>query len=41
VAERRELAATVREIMLETAALGKEVDKFIRDACKIRRKNPI
>jgi hypothetical protein len=41
VAERRELAATVREIMLETAALGKEVDKLIRDACKIRRKNSI
>jgi hypothetical protein len=41
VAERRKLAATVREIMLETAALRKEVDEFIRDPCKIRRKNPI
>jgi hypothetical protein len=41
VAERRELAAAVRGIMLETAALRKEADEFIRDACKIRRKNSI
>jgi hypothetical protein len=41
VAERRELAAKVRGIMLETAALRKEVDEFIREARKIKRKNSI